>query len=69
MRVLLIPPKNNYPNPGLQTAFGLGQGMPYLAGALKAAGHDVFGANVAYLWCYGSAPLTLERVLREAIEK
>lgn len=69
MRVLLVPPKNNYPYPGPQSDFGIGQGMPYLAGALKAAGHEVFGANIYHLWCHGSAPLTLERGLREAIEK
>ena len=69
MRVLLVPPKNNYPHPGPQSDFGLGQGMPYLAGALKAAGHEVIGANIYHLWCHGSAPLTLERVLREKIEK
>ncbi len=69
MRILLIPPKNNYPDPSPHVDFGLGQGMPYLAGALKAAGHEVFGANMYHLWCHGSAPLTLERILREAIEK
>lgn len=69
MRVLLIPPKNNYPHPGPHVAFGLGPGMPYLAGALKAAGHEVFGANIYHIWCHGSAPLTLERVIREAIKK
>ncbi len=67
MRVLLIPPKTNYPNPGPGVEFG--QGMPYLASVLKAAGHDVFGMNINNLWCYGSAPLTLERLLREAIER
>ena len=67
MRVLLVPPKNNYPNPGSQVDFGIGQGMPYLAGALKASGHEVFGANIYHRWCHGSAPLTLESVLRKAI--
>lgn len=69
MRVLLVPPKSNYPHPGPHVNCELGQGMPYLAGALKKAGHEVFGANIYHLWCHGSAPLTLERVLREAILK
>ena len=69
MRVLLVPPKNNYPHPGPHTDFGIGPGMPYLAGALKSAGHEVFGANTYHLWCHGSAPLTLERILRAAIKK
>lgn len=69
MRVLLVPPKYNYPDPAPHVDFGLGQSMPYLAGALKGAGHEVFGANLYHIWCHGSAPLTLERVLRETIEK
>jgi len=68
MRVLLIPQKNNYPDPRVCLDI-FGQGFPYLAGALKAAGHEVFGINMNIHWCHGSAPLTLERLLREAIEK
>ncbi len=65
----MVPPKNNYPNPEPQVDFGLGQGMPYLAGALKSAGHEVFGVNIYHRWCHGSVPLTLERMLQEAIDK
>ncbi len=68
MRVLLIPPKNNYPNPE-PDATSFIQGVPMLAGMLKAAGHEVFGLNMNYKWCHGSAPLTLEIMLREAISK
>ncbi len=67
MRILLIPPKTNYPNPGPGVEFG--QGMPYLASFLKAAGHEVFGININHIWCHGSAPLTLEKLLRDAIEQ
>ncbi len=66
MRVLLIPSKNNYPHPE-PDATSFGQGMPYLAAALTEAGHEVFGLNMNYVWCHGSAPLTLERMLRQAI--
>ena len=66
MRVLLIPSKNNYPHPE-PDATSFGQGMPYRAAALTEAGHEVFGLNMNYVWCHGSAPLTLERMLRQAI--
>ena len=68
MRILLIPAKYNYPKPE-PDASGFGQGMPYIAGALKAAGHEVFGLNLNYRWCYGSAPLTLEKLIREKIKE
>jgi hypothetical protein len=37
MRILLIPPKSNYPSP-LPTGGIIGQGMPYLAGACGSSG-------------------------------
>lgn len=67
MRVLLVLPKNNYPSPSPDIDFG--QGMPYLAGALKAAGHEVYGINISHRWCHGSAPLALEAALKSAIQK
>lgn len=67
MRILLIPPKNNYPSPWPNTT-GFGQAMPYLAASLKSAGHDVFGLNLNHQWCHGSAPLTLETSIRKAVE-
>lgn len=66
MRILLIPPKNNYPDPAPDVNT-FGQGIPYLAGALREAGHEVFGMNISHIWCHGSAPLTLEKYLRTAI--
>lgn len=68
MRILLVLTKNNYPRPEPDVN-SFGQGIPYLTGALKAAGHEVIGLNMNNLWCNGSAPLTLERLLKEAIEK
>ena len=68
MRVLLVPPKNNYPFPKPSIDI-FGQGFPYIAGALKKAGHEVFGVNINHLWCQDSAQLTLEMSLRNAIEK
>jgi radical SAM superfamily enzyme YgiQ (UPF0313 family) len=67
MRILLIPPKSNYPSP-LPYGGIIGQAMPYLAAACKAAGHEVAGLNLCSEWCHGSAPLHLEKALRHAIE-
>ncbi|MCJ7543132.1 MAG: cobalamin-dependent protein, partial [Phycisphaerae bacterium] len=66
MRVLLIPQKSNYPS--LRPCLDLvGQGFPYLAGALRAAGHEVFAANINYRWCQGSAAAELERTIRRGV--
>lgn len=68
MRILLIPPKNNYPDPRPSLDI-FGQGFPYLAGALKKAGHEVFGANINPKWCQGSAPLILANMLNKALRE
>ena len=58
MRVLLVPPKSNYPDlkPSLDI---LGQGLPYIAGALKEAGHNVFGLNLNPMGCHDSGQLNM----------
>lgn len=68
MRVLLIPAKSNYPAPK-PSADIMGQGLPYVAAALRAAGHEIRGLNVSYRWGHGSGPLVLESALREAVEE
>jgi hypothetical protein len=68
MRVLLVPSKSNYPDPRPSNDI-FGQGLPYLAASLKKAGHDVFGMNINYRWCHGSAQLFLESSLRRAIRE
>jgi anaerobic magnesium-protoporphyrin IX monomethyl ester cyclase len=45
----------------------MGQGLPYIAGALAEKGHEVYGLNLNYRWCLPSAPLALEIELRKAI--
>ena len=67
MRILLIPPKTNYPDP--RPSFALTpQGIACLAGKLKAEGHEVFGLNCNLSWMYSSPVLALERLMREAID-
>lgn len=66
MRVLLVVPKNNYPAPQPQIDV-LGQGLPYLAGALKRAGHQVFAVNINHQWCQPSARGILRDALQEAV--
>ena len=68
MRILLIPSKNNYPSPAPDTT-SFGQAMPYLAASLKQTGHDVFGLNLNHQWCHGSAPLALEKSIRQAVKR
>lgn len=68
MRVLLIPPKNNYPDPMPKVNI-YGQGFPYIAGALKKAGHEVFAINIGHQWCNGSAPAKLATLVQKAIEE
>ena len=66
MRVLLVPQKSNYPDPS-PCMHIIGQGFPYIAASLKAAGHDVFVANLNYRWCPETAAAALEETLRAAI--
>lgn len=66
-KILLIPSKNNYPAP--QPCLDvIGQGLPYIAGSLKASGYEVFGATLNYTWCHGGAPLALEKMLHDALD-
>ena len=64
MRVLLVPQKSNYPDPGPCLDI-IGQGIPYLAAALQANGHEVFGLNLNYRWCHDAAN-DLQQALRES---
>ena len=47
MRILLIPPRANYPNPG-HSLDHLPQSYPYIAAALAGAGHEVSGLTLSY---------------------
>lgn len=65
MRVLLIPPKSNYPSPS--PCFDLiGQAFPYLAGALRAAGHQVRAVNLSYLHCEAPPRNVLDDAIHRA---
>jgi len=66
MRILLIPPKSNYPhrNPSEEI---IGQGFPYIAGALRAAGHEVSAVMLDHNWCIDSASETLFRLVQSAV--
>lgn len=68
MKILLIPSKSNYPDPR-PCLDVIGQGLPYIAGALKDSGYEVFGETMNYQWCHGGAPLVLEKMLRETLHK
>lgn len=68
MRILLVPSKSNYPDPRPSNDI-FGQGLPYIAASLKKAGHDVFGMNINYRWCHGSAQLSLDLFLKKAIQE
>lgn len=63
MRVLLVPPKENYPDPDPVVSL-VSQGFAYLAAALRQAGHEVFGRNLNYVRREGSARETLQEELR-----
>ncbi|MFC1828896.1 B12-binding domain-containing radical SAM protein [Thermodesulfobacteriota bacterium] len=66
MRILLIPPKNNYPDPTPSRDI-IGQAFPYLAAVLKKEGHEVSAVNMNYQWCQPSAPVILERLINKTI--
>lgn len=68
MRVLMIAPKTNYPTPGLSLDMPA-QGPAYIAGSLKAHGHEVKGVNISYDPSPEPAPQVLERHLRKAISE
>ena len=66
MRVLMVAPKTNYPAPGLSLDMPA-QGPAYIAGMMKAAGHDVYGVNTSYDTSNDPAPTVLQRHLSKAI--
>jgi radical SAM superfamily enzyme YgiQ (UPF0313 family) len=45
----------------------VGQGFPYIAGALKTAGHKIFGLNINYEWCLPTAKEYLKKRVEEAV--
>ncbi len=64
----MIPPKNNYPY-SMPKVDLFGQGFPYIAGALKKAGHEVFGINLNHQWCNDSAADKLAASIHNAIRE
>lgn len=66
MRVLMVAPKTNYPNPGLSLDMPA-QGPAYIAGMMKADGHEVFGVNTSYDPSNDPAPDVLTRHMKKAI--
>lgn len=66
MRVLMVAPKTNYPNPGLSLDIPA-QGPAYIAGMMKNAGHEVFGVNTSYDSSSDPAPEVLARHMKQAI--
>ena len=67
MRILLIPPKSNYPNQ-LPSDTLLGQGFPYVSAALKQAGHEIRPIDIGYVYCCESAHAFLSRSITRAID-
>ncbi len=68
MRILLIAPKNNYYE-SIPRINIFGQGLPYIAGALKQAGNQVFGVNMSYQWCGVSPKAKWEELIRQAVSE
>jgi len=68
MNVLFVPQKNNYPNvePCLDI---IGQGFPYVAAAVKKAGHEVFGCNINYDWCLPNSYDYLHNKISDSIRR
>jgi anaerobic magnesium-protoporphyrin IX monomethyl ester cyclase len=66
MRVLLVLSKPGYPDPAPQPEL-FPQGIAYVAGALRAAGHEIFGCNISYTLTRQSGPQLLYRSLAHAI--
>ncbi len=62
----MVAPKTNYPNPGLSLDMPA-QGPAYIAGMMKAAGHEVFGVNTSYDPSTDPAPEVLSRHMKKAI--
>jgi anaerobic magnesium-protoporphyrin IX monomethyl ester cyclase len=68
MRVLMVAPKTNYPNPGLSLDMPA-QGPAYIAGMMKSAGHEVYGVNTSYDASNDPAPVVLKRHMSKAISE
>ncbi|MBK3802348.1 radical SAM protein [Azospirillum brasilense] len=66
MRVLLVVPKFNYPTPHARGDL-IPQGVAYVAGALEAAGHQVFGCNISYMLTSLNSRGLLHRTLERRI--
>ncbi|WP_420547901.1 B12-binding domain-containing radical SAM protein [Curvivirga sp.] len=66
MRIALIIPQTNYPAPPPNLDM-LPQGPAYIAGALKAAGHSVFGVTTNYDMSGRPAYVVLEEAIKNAI--
>ena len=66
MRVLLIQPKSNYPD-SKPYLLHIGQGLPYIAAAIRAAGHQPFGVNLNYEWFQGNIHSHLGKRIKNAI--
>jgi len=66
MRVLLVVSKFGYPEKAPRPEL-FPQGVAYVAGALKAAGHEVFGCNISYALTKTSAFELLRQSLARGI--
>lgn len=68
MRVLLVIPQPNYPHatPCLEL---IPQGPAYIAGMLRAHGHEVRGVCTSYQISKDPAPILLNRSIRAAVEE
>lgn len=64
MKVLLIPPKSNYPNPAPNIQL-VPLGFPYIASVLKRQGIDVIGLTLNYIHC---SRHVLKNKVKEAIK-
>ncbi len=68
MKILLCIPTHHYPShPTFLSFSDFPQGMAYLAGALKSAGHDVIGCNPNNLPNYPTVRDMLTDVLRKRL--
>ena len=68
MKVALVVPTRNYPNPMCLTVLDFPTGLAYLAAALKTAGHKVIGLNPNNDFNHPSAPALLCAKLKRVLE-
>jgi anaerobic magnesium-protoporphyrin IX monomethyl ester cyclase len=66
MRILMVAPKTNYPDPGISLDI-IAQGPAYIVGAMKSAGHEVYGVNTSYDSSNDPAQTVLQRHMAKAI--